>query len=338
MSEINLEELAGNLSKAQKRVMMADDFPKALAEVHPQAFEALQRKGIVPEGTVQGTLGTLVLTELGVSLMGYLRSGGSQKPVVEENSLEHGSCAEGAEPATTGGGEAASSPSEEDLEQSLHAARETFLDRMATIPHVLSHLPAETDTDVPSVDMRELTEDDIARDPVLDFAYDEINTAGDWAIMPIMDEQSVLTGALDAANVATHELMQLEDIYVAHIIDSFTGDTLAHAFAQQYAAEAAMAPETLFRMIVPNAGAHWDNCPRWLNVWLTVFASVTMALKPLVIAERADLAARVDALLRENWSAKGRQRHAAKIEAKRTRRKEKHGRMKAAKAIREGEA
>jgi hypothetical protein len=115
-------------------------------------------------------------------------------------------------------------------------------------------------------------------------------------------------------------------------LDAFNGDNVTKLFAAQYKSVGIFKTETLFRMVVPNAGDHWADCPQWLKLWLDVFASTVMGLKPHVIAARDAL----EACVREAVDMKRNRRNKAKSDEKRAAKlKKKKDRLRKMKARRE---
>jgi len=322
-----LTEFAENLSKAQKAVLTADDLSVAAEGANPMTLEALQRKDLVQFQQAEAGWSFVVLP-LGDKVRRVLRGewatirekevGNSPEPSAGEKLI--GAAKEASDIARGEGDPQKSATSAED-----------------PVPfdaryNLLTDLEYSIDTEVTPVNPRGLTKEDLDLDRVLLDAYEPTPGCGDeWALYPVMNEETVLKGALSASTAAIANL-EFEDF---EPLAAFTPEAVEEMFANQYKADAAYQPETLFRMCVPDASEHWPGCPRFLTVWLTVFGSVVMALTPLAIEERKDLGRRVDVLKRTKYTEKARMRKAAKLAEKEEKRKARPKIMKSAREARE---
>lgn len=277
-----IEEVLAGLTDTMREVMAADSVGEAAHTAHPSTRAGLVDRGLIEmRKRAQENGDEAVLTDLGSDVRNALLSAGKQ--------------------GETGASSAAAA--NEDLNDSDQSQP------LASLFALRLYFPA----DVPVVNLRGLTADDVVLDDTLAEACFEDLDGILWCVAIVNERVAAETACL-AAYEAARQILDATDQDDSLIAD-LSQERMGELFRAQWAEKQALPVETCFRYVVPQAGERWESCPGWLKAYFSVFAATAVALRPIVNEHRDDLVLRVEAIKRMQGEERAKKKAAARLKA-----------------------
>lgn len=256
----------------------------------------------------------------------------------DETKPQEGDGAQGTPPpADTGGPDKAPDTAEgKDAGRDQGEAKDgaqaaTPVERTPLSSYLLEDLAADFPWNVPEVNLRGLGAEEVAVDEELAKACFE-DEEGRLVCEPLLNWKVGAGIACLAAARAAEEIFAVLDEDTS-LAEHLTQERIADIVTMQGRQHHALPAETCFRAVVPQAGAIWPDCPKWLSAWFSVFCATALALDPIIIAERAELEKRVDVIKRTEGAKLMEQKRAAKVKARESKAKARRRKMKRQKPI-----